>query len=226
MVRGIEWFTSPFINHFMLAEKAYSTELPFIGKRFTILENKALKPPSRLPQATQQKINLLFSGTLDRSTGVFHAIALAKKLNEQSGNVSLTIIGFASLEKVRDEIQASTKHLPFIEMIGIDQQVVHSQILNAINSATAGIIYYPPSAHTVNRIPTKLYEYLAAQLPILYDAKATWRSLPQHCGAGLAVDFESPNCPEIIFGLISNKFYPQAPEDVFWEAENLFQILE
>jgi hypothetical protein len=217
-VRGVEWFTSPFITHFFLAERTYSNELPFLGKRFTILENKALLPPAFKRQSTSG-IKLLFSGTLDHSTGVFEAIALAKKLHDQAGNVSLTIIGFAALQNVRDKIWALASQHPFIQTIGIDQHVPHSRIWQAIAEAHAGIIVYPAAAHTTNRIPTKLYEYLAGQLPILYDAHAHWRALPEQWRAGVATDFVSPDAQGILNTLAAVSFYSQAPEGVFWETE-------
>ncbi|MEQ8425402.1 MAG: glycosyltransferase, partial [Cyclobacteriaceae bacterium] len=43
-VRVKEKVTAPFFHHFILAENAYQTELNFIGRRFTILENRAIKP--------------------------------------------------------------------------------------------------------------------------------------------------------------------------------------
>jgi hypothetical protein len=220
IVRAVEWLTSPFIKHFFLAEKTYSNELPFLGKKYTVLENKALLPASFKRKVDTSKVNLLFSGTLDFSTGVFEAITLAKKLNEQSGNVSLTIIGFAATEKVREMIREAVKQHAFIETIGIDQPVPHSQILQAIRGATAGIIYYPHAAHTANRIPTKLYEYLAAQLPILYDTKATWRAIPEQWQAGVPVDFYSPNETTIRGALTSVSFYPGTPQGVLWESES------
>jgi glycosyltransferase involved in cell wall biosynthesis len=225
-VRAVEWCAAPFINHFFLAEKTYATELSFIGRKFTILENKALLPAYFHRQVDTTRIKLLFTGTLDHSTGVFQAITLAQKLNEISGNVSLTIMGFASSDRVRNEIRESVKVLSYIEVIGIDHPVPHSQILQAIRSATAGIIYYPPAQHTAHRIPTKLYEYLAAQLPMLYDSQASWKSLVQQWQAGIAVDFESPNHQAILAGLRSTTFYPDAPEGVFWEPEKLIQSLQ
>lgn len=226
-VRTAERLTSPFIDHFFLAEKVYSNQLPFISKKFTILENKALLPASFNRHVDASKIKLLFSGTLDYSTGVFEAITLAKRLNEQSGNVTLTIIGFAAIQKVREEIRALESQHPFIQTVGIDQPVPHSQILHTISESNAGIIFYPPAAHTVNRVPTKLYEYLAGQLPIIYDDKVWWRALPDQWQAGVAVDFHSPDAKGVVDALTSVSFYPHAPQGVCWdtEAESLIHTL-
>jgi hypothetical protein len=47
-VRMKELMTSPAINHFLFAERAYQNELPFISDRFTQVENKFKRPAQEI----------------------------------------------------------------------------------------------------------------------------------------------------------------------------------
>ncbi len=218
-VRLVEWMTSPFIKHYFLAEKNYEAELPFIGKKFSVIENKCKLPDSYKRSPTLQGIQLLFTGTLHESTGVFEAMELVKKLNRSNPQVSLKIIGHCAVQITRRKIAEAVAGQSFITVVGLDQLVPHDQIFKEISEATAGIIYYHDSPHVKDRIPTKLYEYLTCRLPILYDEKAVWSSLVSDSTAGIAIDLHNPNTDQIIQTLLGGKFYTRDPIGTSWESE-------
>lgn len=227
-VRFKEWTFANSISHFILAERCYADEIKFLRKRFTVIENKSICPSPITRKTIRDEIHFLFSGTLDSSTGVFEAIELVKQLRKESTEITLTIIGYAALAEVRRRIHIESQSNAFIKLVGIDSLVPHSEILTAIQQADAGIIYYQSAPHTKNCIPTKLYEYMAHQLPILYDEKATWASQVKSCQGGMAIDFSKPASKLIIQALRSNKFYPSPPQQVTWESEDpkLLRVLE
>jgi glycosyltransferase involved in cell wall biosynthesis len=218
-VRWKEVLMAPLIDYFFLAEQCYAIELPFLDNRFVILENKSLWQGKTPRQPIQNTIRFLFSGTLDTTTGVFHAIALIKKLHVFTPHVELTIIGYAALSTVRQKIMEQTKRVDFIHVIGLHGLVPHSAILTAIEQADVGIIYYEPAPHTFQRTPTKVYEYLAHQLPILYDQNAQWSTLIDKCSGGVAIDFKNPTVETLTSAIRQSCFYPKQALHVTWETE-------
>jgi glycosyltransferase involved in cell wall biosynthesis len=218
-VRAKETLLSPIISEFILAEKCYSQELPFLKTRFTILENKSLESAIKPKFGLTQNLKLLFSGTLDDSTGVFDAIKLAKQLHESNANIELIVVGYAARHSVRQRLHALAVANKFIGLVGINSIVPHQDILKIIATADFGVISYPEQAHTQNRIPTKLYEYLANQLPILYDATANWADLIKKSEAGIAVKFQSPDVEPILEAMRSRNFYPTPVKNVTWKSE-------
>ena len=218
-VRAKEWIFSPIISQFFLAEKCYLDELPFLGNRYTVIENKCIKPKAVSRQSPQNQINLIFSGTLDDSTGVFEAVALAKELHLANPQVSSTIIGYAPRTSVQKRIRHEAKGHIYIKLIGIDSLVPHSKILEEITQSDAGIICYQPQQHTRNRIPTKLYEYAAYQLPILYSHDATWAPMLQDTEAGISINFKSFSSSKVLELLKTKKFYSKKDFSVTWDGE-------
>lgn len=218
-VRFREWLTSPFINQYILAEKSYQAELPFLSNKFTIIENKCKLPDGFKRSSIQKGIKLLFSGTIDESTGVFEAIALAKQLSQLNPEVTLTIIGYSALPSARKKILQSVDGHPFISVIGLSHLVPHERIFEEISTATAGIVFYPKSRHNENCIPTKLYEYMACRLPIIYDESAFWKTMVAESYAGIAINFKNPNHAQILKDLSSWEFYTGKIENMTWESE-------
>lgn len=167
-VRIKEFLSRLFVSHYILAEKGYARELSF-AKPSIILQNK-------LPKAIADAFskisfsgfsNLIFSGTLSETTGVYKAIDIVKNLHTIDPLFSLTIIGYSPLAADFNKLQQLTGTYTFIRFLGKQQPVTHNAILDEIKRADFGIIYYPDNKSTVCSISTKLYEYLGLSLPIL-----------------------------------------------------------
>ena len=218
-VRAKESLTSLWIDHYLLAEKVYQKELPFIGNRFTIVENKCQLPENFRRKPPESEIKILFSGTLSESTGVFNAIKLATQLHHQNPKVHLTIIGFCARSEERKKILKATYRLSFISVKGLHKLVSHQEIFNEISNSTAGIIYYKDAPHLKGRIPTKLYEYLSCRLPILYDESAEWSRLAEQSKAGIPINLNMLNPVRVLSALSQTSFYPEIPKGVTWETE-------
>lgn len=220
-VRAKEVAFARFIDWFFLAERGYQNELSFIGSRYTVLENKSMfrveHPIKRnLKSGT---ITCLFTGTLSESTGVFAAIDFVKSMHEVNPSIKLSIIGYTPLESVYDRIRSAINEHPFIELIGGNSLVPHTRIWEAIQAADLGLICYPVKPHTELSVPTKLYEYLSAQLPIIIQNHPPWVELCRPFSAALPLNFESFNASEIWGRLATFDFYSYPPTNTLWIEE-------
>ncbi len=171
-----EIITTPFIDHYLIAEKVYAQQLPFLGQRYSIIENKALQ--KKLDPQQRDNFHLVFTGTLSRSTGMFRAVELATRLHAIDENVRLTLIGHVSRHAELAELEDQIRSLQYIELIGGASLVSHGKIIDLIGKAGAGIIAYEMNPATAGRTPTKLYEYYSAGLPIIFIApEKSWTDL-------------------------------------------------
>ena len=220
-VRFKEIITSPSIAHFTLAESIYSTQLPFLKNRFTILQNKALSNPDQRFRKAEHRIRIIFTGTLAESTGIYEAIDLVVKLHQIERDLQFTIVGYAALPSELKQIKNAIKKFRFIELIGGDHLVPHDQIITAIRQADFGIIHYPDSPHTKDKVPTKYYEYLANQLPFLIESKSPLYQEAMSYPACVSVDFRNPDEMDILANMKSTKFYESIPTGVTWESEEV-----
>lgn len=219
-VRLKEIISSSFIDHFFLAESNYSKELNFLRLNFTVLENKLKKPAEKIARRNNpRRNNLLFSGTLSESTGVFKAIEIAVKLHPLNRNITLTIVGYCAQRNVLQKIVNTIEPYPFIRLLGGNQLVPHAEIIEQIKQADAGIISYPFNPSTYGSTPTKLYEYLGHQLPIILIHHPHWIALCEPFQAALVFEPEHINPKKLLEALNTQSFYTAEPLDVFWESE-------
>jgi glycogen synthase len=232
-VGSIEKFTASAVSQFILAEKSYSEELTFIEDRYTILENKYKKPENHLTPPTpvtlsDDRLRLLYSGTISEEYGIKEAITLVDKLVKFHKPASLTIIGYCANKETLEQTQQLISGKEYIKLIGGDKLVQHSEIINEIAKADFGLLPYQPNDSTARCMPTKLYEYMANALPVLISPNPLWQAIVQQRQAGISINFENINVAELWYLINNTPFYTLGiPEDIFWDDEEakLLQII-
>ena len=218
-VRLKERLLTPFFHRIIFAEKCYADELKFLSSRAVIIENKAVLPSGFTRHPSDSKLLLAFTGTLGESTGVFQAIDFADRLYEKRADLELHIIGFCAVADVLADIMNRCSGKSYIRLTAGKMQVGHSRIMDLVSRAHFGIISYPPSPHTANRVPTKLFEYMSARLPILLSINPRWQSLTEPVSAAIAVDFLNPNLEKILAEMTGRTFCTGPVDSFLWLSE-------
>lgn len=173
LVRLVEWAVSPLVKHFFLAELAYAKQLPFLGKRYSVLLNWAAQLPPDLPPSTLgwpsgiNGVRLLYSGNISLNYGVANTIEHAISLNAKTNSLVLMIAGRYHDPALANRILlAQTKH-SFICTAISRHNVAHSDILSLAQQADALIAPYHKQPSFQGKIPTKCFEAAALRKPIL-----------------------------------------------------------
>ena len=231
-VRSIEYLSSPVIAHNLLAERNYEQEFSFTKGKSTIIENKFKKlgEISRKEKMQDNTIQLLYSGTIAESYGIFDAITLAEKLHAIDHNIRLKIIGYCASQNTLNKISQLINNKSFIEVLGGNKLIAHQDILTAIQEADFGLISYKPNKSTENCIPTRIYEYLGLQLPFVLPKNPHWEETCQPFNACISIDYMNYDAGDILTQLKTKTFYDTTPPDpnIYWESEakKLLQVVE
>jgi glycosyltransferase involved in cell wall biosynthesis len=231
-VRIKEQITSRWIDWFILAERTYLKELSFTRGKATVVENKFAYDESitatKVRDKSRKGKRFLFSGTLSKTTGVFEAVELVSLLHQQNENVSLTIAGYSAQKQELLELQNLISGKHYISLLGGDTLVPHTQIVSLICESDMGIISYLPNPATQDRIPTKLYEYMACRLPILATNAFDWANMVDRLEVGIVYNPDQIDAEAIIKSISENDFYPAPIFDILWETEEqtLFSVFD
>lgn len=218
-VRLKERLLVPFFHRVIVAEKCFETELSFLPSWTVVIENKSVLPPGFLRQPAEGKLLLAFTGTLGESTGVFEAIDLADKIYQKRADVELHIMGFCARPAVLADIMNRCSGKTYIKLSAGKMQLGHSRIIDLLSKAHFGIVSYPASPHTAARIPTKLFEYLSARLPILLQNNPAWVRLAGPISAAIVTDFRNPDVDHLLREMANRTFYVGPVDDFLWKSE-------
>jgi glycosyltransferase involved in cell wall biosynthesis len=216
----IEYCSSPFISMFLLAERVYSSQLKFIGSRYEVIENKAIIPNgirsyvSNLPD----KMIFLYSGTIASHYGIFEAIQFIHKMHRINNHIELRIVGFAPDNRVYKKLLKSIDECGYIKIEGGDHLISHNQILKEIQFSDFCLLPYRKNKGSEGRIPTKLFECLALEIPVIISPNPAWDSLIHENNAGIIYDFIKDDLPKE--NLFRQSFYGNnLSQNYLWDAE-------
>jgi len=213
---------------------------PKIENRKSKIQNLKSEIRSRV-LGTKSGIYLLYSGTISESTGIFEAIDLAKLLYKIDKHITLAIIGYCALQKTLKKIIESIHEFDFINLIGGNVLVPHTNIIDAIQMADFGLVSYQPNKSDENCLPTKMFEYMAHKLPMIVQYNPlfkvrnskfeirnpkseirnyNWESFCKQHKAGIIIDYKNFD-PQILYNkMLTQKFYPKGKHiEVFWNTE-------
>lgn len=152
------------------------------NKKVYLIKNYPWKNDFILNSSTKERqkgFNLIYIGSLTKIRG---AKDIVKVLDLLPNDVFLTIIGRFYSEKFKEEVMSlpGFKKVKYLGEIPLKEALIH------LFSADAGLIPIYPEPQYLTAIPTKLFEYMAAGLPV--------------------IAFNTPECAKIIekvgFGLI------------------------
>ncbi|NJN25341.1 MAG: glycosyltransferase family 4 protein [Cyclobacteriaceae bacterium] len=207
LTRAMESICSRWIDGFILAESIYADQLRFYNSNTIVLENKALIPKNEWvpPTKQTQQLQLVYAGTIAAHYGVFDAIRLVQWLHAHQVQVNLTIAGFAAQKHVLAKLQQMTRGVDYIRIIGGDTLVSHHQILEKMKFADFCLLPYQYNKSTTGRIPTKLYECLAMEIPVIISLNDAWDNLIIENNAGIRYDFETSK--EFDLAQLDRRFY-------------------
>ncbi|MEM7108516.1 MAG: hypothetical protein AAF519_09850 [Bacteroidota bacterium] len=219
-VRAKEYLSRHWIDHYFVAEKNYEKEFIFTLGKSTVIQNK-FQNLYGIKKATKRGYTqLIFTGTLGETTGIFQAIDFAKAMHKIEPTIRLRIIGRAAQKSTLNKIKKQIQHSPWISLVGGESLVSHRQIIKAISTADIGLICYPKNKSTLGSIPTKLYEYLALELPILLQRNPLWEEVCHPYNASLNIDFSTVDHKYLWLQIKTHKFYTSAPGlEVKWASE-------
>lgn len=133
---------------------------------------------------------LIYIGGISRKRGVVEMIAALNYLCE-SASVRLDLIGrFSSSGLV-----AETRLLPGFSLVDYRGSLPWHDAWEHAYGAIAGLVLFHPGPNHTEALPTKLFEYMAAGLPVIASDFPLWRGIVEGNACGLTVD---PLNPEAI----------------------------
>jgi glycogen synthase len=224
-VRLKERFTLLFFSKVIAAENCYLQEMPFLASKAMVVANKAVIDPvvleARQNAVLSARTCLLFSGTISAEYGIYEAIDLVEKLYAADDTFYLRMVGYCADSTEYNKLQAYICDKSFVEALPFDQPIPHEDILKAMREADWGLVAYRDNTATRNRIPTKLYEYIGHQLPVLCTTNPTWQALVTTYDAGLCINYKQTHIDLLIRLLKMPGFYRSTahPMELTWEME-------
>ncbi len=221
-VRFKEYLCHPFIDYYLVAEQGYIKEMPFIRKKGILLRNlyADIYSDSATSRKADNKIRILYSGTIARSYGIFDILHFITRFHVIYPEIEFRIVGYCGHVPTLEKLKEFISDKPFIELIGGNELVPHKKIIEEIRAADFGILHYELNPAIKGCFPTRIYEYMANRLPMLMQNYPPWSDFCIKYMAAIVVDFYTNNFYSMINQMKNTSFYNQGvPNEIYWKEE-------
>ncbi len=132
-----------------------------------------------------QRLNLVYVGGVSEARGAWLMLDALQILRSSRPNVRLKIAGTATRELL-SELQNHPAWAA-VDYLGV---LNRRQVSLLLSETMIALVLFRPAHNHVESQPTKLFEYMAAGLPVVASDFPHWKTLVSEPGAGLVVDPE------------------------------------
>jgi hypothetical protein len=216
VIYKIEYYSRKFVDAYILAEKCYSIEFPFISN-YLILENKyynSLNNVQNIKLDVKQPLKFLISGTLTPVFGTVEGIIWFKELIKSFPHFQLYIIGHVPFPFYENLILNLSQDCTQITLNISRHPIDYEVILQAYADTDLHLLPYYDLPTIACKIPSKLYDCLALGIPVIYSAISQWKPFIESYSAGISVDFNQHEMAiEHLSKLTSSTFFTKGTPD-------------
>lgn len=226
----------------ILAERCFEGILKFDPARTVVVQNKFQAPPIAAPKPSsfahppfQGRPFMLYTGTIAENWGIFEALDIWKAIN-QNIPLGFVVAGHGQNGKTIDRVLSTVAAAGLEDLFllaGGRDYLPFEEVVKFIQACTFGVAFYRLRENIKDRIPTKFFEFMAHQKPILFTANPVWEELNDQSpfGRPVRLPLDPETVEEIKDWFRSGRFVsndsPVASEVWNWqpEAEKMLGLL-
>jgi glycosyltransferase involved in cell wall biosynthesis len=140
------------------------------------------------PDYARRGMNALYVGSLTTHRGVVEMISAMHELRKW--NTARLIMGGAFSPTSFEQDAVKLEGWDLVDYRGF---MTRDKVSSAMNEARVGLAVLHPVPNYTKIQPTKLFEYMAAGVPVITSDLPAWRSIIEAANCGLAVDPMNPS---------------------------------
>jgi len=184
-IRAIENFAAPRMSAIIAA-------VEFIGERFKALNRNCVVvhnlperdelAPQVWPNWSERARNIAYVGSFARWRGLREMVLAMAKL-PQSLDSKLVLVG-----RIPGELLADIERLPGYDRVQLTGMLDRSGVRQALSTVMAGLVLLHPVSFMLGAWPIKMFEYMAAGIPVIASDFPLWREFLGDPPCGLLVN--------------------------------------
>jgi glycosyltransferase involved in cell wall biosynthesis len=145
-----------------------------------------LSEPSGIPYGDREAL-VVYVGGISETRGAREMVSALAYIPVNS-SVRLKLVGVVSPASLTSELQRLGTN-DRVELLGWQDR---DSVRGILSAARLGLVLLQPARNYIESMPTKLFEYMSAALPVVASDFPLWRSIVESAGCGLLVDPRDP----------------------------------
>jgi len=192
MYQLTEKLSFPFIDKIIIAEDSYTKNY---RKQDNILALRNypilsfLKEPS---EAKNARPTLVYVGGVTEVRGVWELVESVRLLKPRYDNILLTLAGPIYPVSLEEKIGKLLEQFNLQQNVHSVGRIKHEEVYTILPRCHVGMAILHPTPNHIESLVTKLFEYMAAGLPVIASNFPLWKELIEGNNCGLNVDPLNP----------------------------------
>lgn len=183
-VAAAEWIGARVFDGLVVPTQTIADRFPsaktVLVRNFPILEE--LHQPDARP-LDQRPAHFAYVGYISEVRNIFGMMEATAQLADM--NAKLRLVGSFAIQKTEDQAKAMAEWDRSVIFEGWASREKVGQILGEVR---AGLVVLQPVEHEMLTLPIKLFEYMAAGVPVIASDFPVWREIVEDSSCGLLVD--------------------------------------
>jgi glycosyltransferase involved in cell wall biosynthesis len=176
----------------MLDAVVYTT--PIVGERYLRLSRRAVRIENYpridafpIQNGTGRSRGVVFCGKVAPERGVEQLLDAVALLDDHE-RPDVTFLGDFESDEYRESVMDRLHHLGLSAKVTIAAPVSYKDLGTALQDFRVGVVLYQPTPNNMSCLPNKLFEYMAAAIPVLASDFPLYREVIQAAECGVVVD--------------------------------------
>lgn len=194
LYRRLERFALRRLDGLVLAEAGYAPNY-LHHHRVTVLNYPTTRHPDSsvaaaelTPTSSPPSAVVAYVGTLTERRGLFTMLEVARQIKQDIPTVRFKLIGPINIASEADRAMRFVADHNLGETIQFTGRLAPVQAHAHLKDARVGLALLEPEANYLHSLPTKLFEYMLAGVPVLCSNVPLWQQIVDDSGCGFTVD--------------------------------------
>jgi glycosyltransferase involved in cell wall biosynthesis len=179
-VRCAEWFAGRALSGIVAATPSIARRFP--SRKTALVQNFPLKSEFRLVRHPAEKPFAVYTGQINAVCGAVEMVCALQRVRKYP---DMRLIMAGAMDP--PELMSDLASLPGWERVTYLGWLNRLAVETTLSQASVGLVLYHPIPNAVAAQPNKLFEYMAAGLPVVVSNFPLWRTLVVENGCGLCV---------------------------------------
>lgn len=183
LVSAAEWIGARLINGIVAASPTIADRFPrektVLIRNFPLLNE--LHTPDPVPMADRPQ-EFTYVGYITEDRNIYRMIEAVSRV--PGGTARLRLAGEFAVE----DVQHQAERMPEWSCVKFEGWMSRAGVARVLADGRAGLVVLKPIPHEMVTLPIKLFEYMAAGMPVISSDFPVWREIVDGAGCGLLVD--------------------------------------
>ena len=192
MYRLTEKLGFPFIDEIILAEDSYIKNYKKHNNILVLRNYPILSYVVRSSEVKTSRPTLVYVGGISEARGVLELVQSTRLLKPKYENILLILVGQIYSISLEEKIRKLLEQFGLQDNVRLVGKVKHEEIYDILLRCHIGMVILHPEPNYIESLPTKLFEYMAAGLPVIAFNFPLWKEIVEGNNCGLTVNPLNP----------------------------------